>query len=85
MQPRHGAFPELVEATGGGVLVEPGSPDAIAEGILQLLEDPEYRSRLGQAGKEAVERKFNDAVMADETIEIYRKYTVPGLKVQVPC
>ena len=85
VQPRHGAFPELVEATGGGILVEPGSPDAIAEGILQLLEDPEYRSRLGQAGKEAVERKFNDAVMADETIEIYRKYTVPCPKVQVPC
>ncbi len=30
VQPRHGSFPELVEATGGGVLVEPDDADELA-------------------------------------------------------
>ena len=36
VQPRHGAFPEIIEKTGGGILVEPNSVDSLAEGILSL-------------------------------------------------
>ena len=74
VQPRHGAFPELIAATGGGMLVEPGSPDAIAEGILQLMNNANDREQLGQRGKEAVHRAFSDEVMAEETLAVYRKY-----------
>src|SRR5690606_19695116 len=28
VEPSHGAFPEMITATGGGVLVEPGNPEA---------------------------------------------------------
>jgi glycosyltransferase involved in cell wall biosynthesis len=35
-------------------LVEPGSPDHLAAALLQLIEDPERRSRLGRAGRSAV-------------------------------
>ena len=31
VQPRHGSFPEMIEATGGGLLVEPHSAAALAE------------------------------------------------------
>jgi len=34
IQPRRGAFPEVIETTGGGVLVEPDNPDALAQAIL---------------------------------------------------
>ena len=51
VQPKHGAFPELIEATGGGILVEPDSPDALAAGLLQLMNDPESRDKLGRKGK----------------------------------
>ena len=74
VQPRHGNFPELIAATGGGVLVDPESPDAIAEGILQLIDNPDYREALGQQGKEAVHREFSDDVMAESTLAVYRKY-----------
>jgi glycosyltransferase involved in cell wall biosynthesis len=30
VQPRHGSFPELIEATGGGLLVAPGDPAVLA-------------------------------------------------------
>ncbi len=74
VQPRHGAFPELIAATGGGILVDTESPAAIAEGILQLMEDANHREKLGRQGKEAVHQKFSDDVMAEETVAVYRKY-----------
>ena len=74
VQPRHGAFPELIGATGGGILVDVESPSAIAEGILQLMNDPNEREKLGRQGKEAVHRAFSDDVMAEATMAVYRKY-----------
>ena len=74
VQPRHGAFPELLEATGGGILVESGSVDALASGILELMNDAERRKELGRLGREAVHREFNDKVMAEATLAIYRQY-----------
>ena len=74
VQPRHGSFPELITATGGGILVDAESPDAIADGVYQLMSDRDHREQLGQQGKEAVHREFSDDVMAEKTLEIYQKY-----------
>jgi glycosyltransferase involved in cell wall biosynthesis len=69
--PAHGAFPELVEATGGGVLVEPGSTDALARAIEELLRDPSRRRELGRRGREAVFRDFSADATAAETERVY--------------
>ena len=53
VQPRHGAFPEMVERTGGGVLFEPGDPDALAEGILSLFRDRSARASWDGAVRKA--------------------------------
>jgi glycosyltransferase involved in cell wall biosynthesis len=74
VQPRHGSFPELVEATGGGLLVQPNDPEDVARGLRQLLEDPAQREELGRKGKEAVHRHFNAARMAEKTMEVYAGY-----------
>ena len=74
VQPRHGTFPELIAATGGGILVDPESPDAIVEGISQLMNDRDYREQLGQQGKDAVHRDFGDDMMAETTLAVYQKY-----------
>jgi glycosyltransferase involved in cell wall biosynthesis len=74
VQPEHGAFPELILSTGGGILVEPDSATAIAGGIEKLLHDSRLREQLGQQGKAAVHRTFNDTTMAEATVEIYQKY-----------
>ena len=39
VQPSHGAFPEMILRTGGGVLVAPDSAEALAEGLGQLWQD----------------------------------------------
>jgi glycosyltransferase involved in cell wall biosynthesis len=36
VQPRRGGFIEIVEKTGGGLLVDPDSPDALADALCQL-------------------------------------------------
>ena len=74
VQPRHGAFPELIEATGGGILVDSESPEAISQGILQLMNDEKYREKLGRQGKESVHQRFSDDVMAEKTLAVYQKY-----------
>ena len=75
VQPRHGAFPELIEATGGGLLVEPESAEALAAGLRELMDDPERRAALGRAGKKVVHESYSDTAMAEATLELYRRYT----------
>jgi glycosyltransferase involved in cell wall biosynthesis len=74
VQPRHGSFPELVEATGGGLLVEPNDPGDLAAALRRLADDAGHRAELGRKGKEAVHRRFHAAAMAEETVNVYRKY-----------
>ena len=71
VQPRCASFPELVQATGGGILCAPGSPQALAEGIEQLLSDPEKHSAMGKAGREAALTKFTIERLARDTIEAF--------------
>lgn len=74
VQPRHGSFPELIEATGGGVLVEPNNSEDLAQGLRRLLEDSALRLELGRKGEAAVRQRFTADVMAQLTVDVYRKY-----------
>jgi glycosyltransferase involved in cell wall biosynthesis len=69
--PRSGAYPEIVEATGGGILVEPGDPAALAAGIRKLIADPALAEDLGRRGAEAVRREFTVEAMARSTLKVY--------------
>jgi glycosyltransferase involved in cell wall biosynthesis len=46
--PKIGIFPEMVELTGGGVLVEVNSPEKIASALMPLLTNPDSAFSLGQ-------------------------------------
>ncbi|MDB6016705.1 MAG: hypothetical protein JWR19_1194 [Pedosphaera sp.] len=71
VQPRHAAFPELIEASGAGVLCEPGSAKSLADALEQLLLNPEQARALGANGQKAVREKFNAEHMAHETLRAY--------------
>lgn len=73
VQPRHGSFPELISATGGGLLVEPNAPEALATGLAQLLRDGELRQRLGSAGQAAVRERFTAEQMASATVAVLQR------------
>lgn len=53
-----GGTAELVGAEGAGVLVPPGDPEALAAAVGELLQDPERRSRLGEAARRRIASEF---------------------------
>ncbi len=72
VQPRLGSFPEIVEATGGGVLYDPSDADALARELGGLLGDPARLAELGRRGRESVVQRFGWDMMAGSMVGIYR-------------
>jgi glycosyltransferase involved in cell wall biosynthesis len=71
VQPRRGAFTEIVEKTGGGLLVEPDDPEQLAAGIQKLFTHPELRDQLGENGFRGVRQHYNISQTADRAVEVY--------------
>ena len=74
VQPNHGAFPELIAATGGGLLVEPHAPAPLAHQLAALLRDEKRRRQLGQTGQAAVHSRFHADAMAAATLAVCERY-----------
>jgi glycosyltransferase involved in cell wall biosynthesis len=68
-----GGMPESVLDGQTGLLVEPGKPDQIAHAVLRLLQDADYRKKLGRQGRQFVEREFTIENMVRRTLAIYEK------------
>lgn len=66
-----GALPEVVNTGGGGLLVEPGSADALAAGLSQLLSQPAARRELGVLGRKGVLAAYAWPRVAEHTAEVY--------------
>ena len=78
VQPRRGAFTEVVERTGGGLLVEPDDAGALAAGLLRVREDAALASSLSAGGYENVRRHYTVAQMADRALEVYAELSGVG-------
>jgi glycosyltransferase involved in cell wall biosynthesis len=75
VQPRTAAFPELVEATGGGVLCAPDDTKALADAIESLLLEPGLAQALGAAGRKAVFEKFSAEAMTRSWLALLESLT----------
>lgn len=75
VQPNHGAYPEWVNATQGGLLHRPHDSIDLAEKLATLLRDAELRKRLGQQGRAGVFEKFSSEKMAAGTLDAMRRLT----------
>ena len=71
VQPAHGAFPEILGRTGGGVLFTPGDVASLAAAIAELHDDPYRRRALGEQGARGVRREYSVGRMAERAIEVY--------------
>ncbi len=65
VQPRRGAFPEVLERTGGGRLYDPDAPAGLADALEELLRDPAQARRLGEAGRAVAREQFSAAAQAE--------------------
>lgn len=62
--PAHGAFPEILTRTGGGILVEPKDAQALADTLEIVICDAERRAELAARGAEGVREHYSAAAMA---------------------
>ena len=81
VQPRRGAFVEIIQKTGGGLLVEPDEPDSLAEGFHTLWSDRAAAASLGQRAFQGVRAHYTVAHSADRLMNVYdrlvRRATAP--------
>jgi glycosyltransferase involved in cell wall biosynthesis len=80
VQPRIGAFPEIIEKTGGGLIVDADDPDALADGILALRHDPALAESMGRAGAAGVREHYTVERMADQVEAVYRELAEAGIR-----
>jgi glycosyltransferase involved in cell wall biosynthesis len=65
VQPDHGAFPELIERTGGGLLCRPDDAVSLADQLENVLKDEALRARLVNGGRTAARAEFTASRMAE--------------------
>ena len=69
--PRHGAFPEMIDDTGGGVLCDPGDPASLAAALKRMILDPDFAAQCGGRAQQIVHGRYNAEAMARRMIELY--------------
>ena len=80
VQPRHGAFPEVLARTGGGLLFAPHDVSDLAAQIQALARDPARAAELGRRGAEGVRRHYTVGRMAERTAEVYEHVANPSAR-----
>ena len=70
--PAHGAFPEMVEDTGGGLLVAPEDPAALAAALKRMIREPHFAAECGRKAQQAVHDRYHAGLMAERTLALYR-------------
>lgn len=68
---RVGGVPEIIENAKTGYVVEPRSPVTLADAITGLLTNQEKARQMGTAGRQRVERLFQQDRMVKETLTLY--------------
>jgi glycosyltransferase involved in cell wall biosynthesis len=71
VQPRRGAFIEIVEKTGGGLLVEPDDPDSLADALYGLWRDRTAVANLGRRAFQGVREHYTVAHAAERLLRVY--------------
>jgi glycosyltransferase involved in cell wall biosynthesis len=71
VQPRRGAFTEIVERTGGGLLVPPDDPEALAGALERMIRTPALRGELVQRAFNGVRRHYTVEQSAERLLDAY--------------
>ena len=71
VQPRRGSFTEIVERTGGGLLVRPDDADSLADGLFTLWRDHKMRDQLARRGYAGVRERYTIQLSANRLLTVY--------------
>ncbi len=70
---RVGGIPGLIEDGRTGFLVESENEKALAEKLIEALQDPDRRQRVGLAAREFIQKKYSSGEMVKKTLDVYGK------------
>jgi glycosyltransferase involved in cell wall biosynthesis len=73
VQPNHGAFPEMIERTGGGLLARSESGKDIADALYDVWTNPARAAELGRRGAEGVRQHYTVTHMAEKVLRVYEE------------
>jgi glycosyltransferase involved in cell wall biosynthesis len=76
--PNHGAFPEVLAKTSGGLLVRPDDPASFADGLAALRDRPGQAREMGINGAAGVHQHYSVAKMAERIVDIYSELVSRG-------
>lgn len=68
---RVAASPELLDEGSAGLLISPRDPDALATALRQLVDKPELRKLLSQAGRQRIEDRYGIGSMVESYGRLY--------------
>ena len=71
--PDHGAFPEMIADTGGGLLCAPGDAASLSAALKRMILDRQFAADCGRRAQEAVHQRYDARRMAEETLDLYRR------------
>jgi glycosyltransferase involved in cell wall biosynthesis len=66
-------IPELISDGETGLLVPPRNPEALAQAILRMIENPTRAKAMARAGRKRVEAQFSTAVKVRRTEALYER------------
>ena len=75
VQPALGAFPEIVNLSGGGLTFEPNTPSVLAETLRKLLSDTPNLDAMAHQARKGVEEHFHVSKQVELMSALYRKYS----------
>jgi glycosyltransferase involved in cell wall biosynthesis len=64
---------EIARPGVNALLVPPRDPVALARALAALLDDPEARARLGRRGREIAVGEFDEPLVVEATLDLYRR------------
>ena len=65
-------IPELIDPERDGLLVEPNSPNLLADALERLLGDPGLQNRLARAARVKVEERFSISHSASQLLSVFQ-------------
>lgn len=71
VQPRRGSFTEIIERTGGGMLVDDCNAESVALGLQTMIESPSLAAELSERAFAGVRAHYSASSMARRAIEAY--------------
>jgi glycosyltransferase involved in cell wall biosynthesis len=73
VQPRRGAFVEIVNRTGGGILVEPDNPSGLSEGLYSLWNDRAALAKLSDRAFANIREHYSIGRSTEKLLEAFEQ------------